>query len=87
MLIFYALPLPYAVFFVPNFRQKKALHHGGQKDRDGVYGKEKQGVYLLHITTRTALRLLQATYYTRTTTRDSLSRHGLSYLVPAQPSG
>ncbi|GMB65102.1 hypothetical protein PPNK14_29930 [Pectobacterium parmentieri] len=29
--------------------QKKTLHHGGQKDRDGVYGKEKQGVYLLHI--------------------------------------
>ncbi|GKW33673.1 hypothetical protein PEC730217_24530 [Pectobacterium carotovorum subsp. carotovorum] len=67
--------------------QKKTLHHGGQKDRDGVYGKEKQGVYLLHITTRTALRLLQTTYYTSATTRDSLSRHGLSCLMLARPSG
>ncbi|POY52215.1 hypothetical protein F018LOC_04309 [Pectobacterium versatile] len=46
---------------MPEKSQKKALHHGGQKDRDGVYGKEKQGVYLLHITTRTALHFLQTT--------------------------
>ncbi len=72
---------------MPEKSQKKALHHGGQKDRDGVYGKEKQGVYLLHITTRTALHFLQTTYYTSATTRDSLSRHSLSCLVLARPSG